>query len=301
MRDAGPSSSALHAASSGAVARVRAARLAAVAVVLVAVVGLSSALPAGAATALRLDARIDGRSVEHSSAAHPIRLSPNRPANVDLQVTDTGTTTVRLSSVNLNGVVVGLTFFSYQTSVNLTLQPGQSTHLRYALDLTGLDGQATGLIPATISVVDAQRHTVASQSFVSDVRGSLNSVYGLFGLALLLLTIAAIAGVVWAIATHRMPRNRWRRALRMLTVGLGLGLVLVFTLSAFRVWVPTNGKWFLTVLIFAVVFFVIGYLTPTPSSDEDEDEIDEAEFAAPPAEAPSDGEAATTAAGDGAR
>jgi hypothetical protein len=182
--------------------------------------------------------------------------------------------------VRLTGVVTGLTFFSYQTSVNLTVAQGETTHLRYTLDLTGLDGQATGLIPARVSVVDDGHHVVGSQGFVSDVRGSLVSVYGLFGLALLGITFLAIAGVLWAVATHRMPRNRWRRGVRLLTVGLGLGLVMVFTLSAVRVWVPTAGKWVVTVLGFAAVFFVIGYLTPTPSGD-DEEELDESEFLAP--------------------
>ncbi len=240
-----------------------------------------SVAAAGASSSVTLKTTINGRSVAGSSASHPIVLHPDRAAKVDIQVTNEGSGSVTLSSVSLTGVVAGLTFFAYQTSVNLHLGSGDSTHLRYSLELTGLSGQATGLIPARISVADTHGHTVATQSFVSDVRGSLDSVYGLFGLALLALTIAAIAGAVWAIATHRMHRNRWRRGLRLLFVGLGIGLVLVFTLSALRVWVPSPGKWLVTVLVFAVVFFVIGYLTPTPSSAEDDDEVDESEFAAP--------------------
>jgi hypothetical protein len=68
----------------------------------------------------------------------------------------------------------------------------------------------------------------------------------------------------------------------MLTVGIGLGLVLVFTLSAVRVWSPSPARWFVVVAISALVFFVLGYLTPAPVDDEeldDEDEVDESEFA----------------------
>jgi len=244
------------------------------------VVTTAFAPASGASSSVTISTRIDGRDVSHSSAAHPITLHPSRAADVDIEVANRGSSSVTLGSVQLTGVVAGLTFFSYQTSVNLQVDPGQSTHLRYALDLTGLDGQATGLIPARISVSDTHRHELASQSFVSDVRGSLDSVYGLFGLALLVLTVAAIAGAAWAIATHRLPPNRWRRAVRLMFVGLGLGLVLVFTLSVFRVWAPTTSRWLVTVLAFAAVFFVIGYLTPTPATDEDEDELDESEFAA---------------------
>jgi hypothetical protein len=271
------------------------ARLAVVAALGLGLVLGPAVATAQASTSVTLKTTIDGRSVSGSSASHPVTLSPNRPAQVDIQVTNVGSSHVTLSSVNVTGVVAGLTFFSYQTSIALSLAPGDSTHLRYALSLTDLSGQATGLIPARISVSDSHGHVVASQSFVSDVRGSLDSVYGLFGLALLLLTIAAIAGATWSIATHRMPRNRWRRALRLLTVGLGLGLVLVFTLSALRVWVPSPGRWLVTVLVFAVVFFVIGYLTPTPSSPEDEEEVDESEFLAEPiptASAPAESSAA---------
>jgi hypothetical protein len=98
-----------------------------------------------------------------------------------------------------------------------------------------------------------------------------------------------------------MSRNRWRRALRLLGVGIGLGLVLVFTMSALRVWVPSPGRWFTVVLVFAIVFSVIGYLTPTPASEEDEEVLDEREFAAPekPAETVTPPAEAAAAPGDG--
>ena len=115
---------------------------------------------------------------------------------------------------------------------------------------------------------------------VTDVHGSLVSVYGLFGLALLVLTILAFADVLLAIARHRMSPNRWRRGLRFLTPGIGLGLVLVFTLSALAVWVPSPGTWLVTVVVSAAVFFVLGYLSPTPraTEEEDDEDLDESEF-----------------------
>jgi hypothetical protein len=245
----------------------------------VASAALVAAPPADAESPVVVTATIDGVSTSESSPTHPVMLRPDQSANIDIEIINHGSNAVTLRAVRLTGVVTGLTFFAYQTSINLDVAAGQKTHLRYSLDLDGLDGQATGLIPARISVVDADHHVVGAQAFVSDVRGSIVSVYGLFGLALLALTGLAIAGVLWAVATHRMPHNRWRRGVRLLTVGLGLGLVMVFTLSAFRIWVPTADRWVVTVLGFAIVFFVIGYLTPTPSGDDDE-ELDESEFLA---------------------
>ncbi len=72
----------------------------------------------------------------------------------------------------------------------------------------------------------------------------------------------------------RLPLNRWRRGLRLLTPGIGLGLVLVFTLSVARVWVPTTERWITVAAAFAVGFFILGYLTPTPAEDDEDDDED---------------------------
>jgi hypothetical protein len=236
-------------------------------------IGLLAAVPASASTnGVSLVTTIGGQPVAGSSASNPVKLYPGRPADIDIEVINATEQPITVAQVALNGTVVGLTFYAYDTTVNLTVGPHRATHLRYALDLTGLDGQATGLIPATISISNARHQQLASQSLVTDVQGSLDSVYGLFGLALLVLTALAIIGVAVSIATHRMPANRWRRGLRMLTPGIGLALVVVFTLSAFRVWVPTPSKWLIVIIVFGVIFFVIGYLTPNPADDEEDDD-----------------------------
>jgi hypothetical protein len=240
------------------------------------VVSFAIVPPAAAASPqVHVDAQVNGQSVSSSSADHPIRLDPHHPAAVTLTVDNTGSAPVTVHRVQLSGRVVGLTFYSYDTSVGLTVKPATTATLRYSLDLTGLAGQATGLIGGTITVFDLHGHQIAQQDAVTDVRGSLWSVYGLFGFALLLLTILAIFDTSIALARHRMPRNRWRRALRFLTPGIGLGLVLAFTLSAVRVWVPSTERWLLVAACFAVGFFVLGYLTPTPVDERDVEEDDD--------------------------
>ena len=57
--------------------------------------------------------------------------------------------------MRLSGQVMGLTFFAYDTSLVLTVPPGGSETRQYALDLTDLDGQATGLVIGALSVQDA--------------------------------------------------------------------------------------------------------------------------------------------------
>ncbi len=239
---------------------------------------LPAGTPAGASGSVSMSARINGTPAATSTQQNPVNLSPDHPASVSLRVTNSTGSPVTIRTVRIEGSVIGLTFFSYDTSVALRVRAGTTLH--FALDTSGLGGQAIGLIPGSVELLDGQRTVVASQSMVTDVHGSLISVYGLFGLALLILTILAFADVLLAIARHRMSPNRWRRGLRFLTPGIGLGLVLVFTLSALAVWVPSPGTWLVTVAICAAVFFVLGYLSPTPRAleEEDDEDLDESEF-----------------------
>ena len=92
-----------------------------------------------------------------------------------------------------------------------------------------------------------------SEPFVSDIKGSVVSVYGLFGLGILVLTVLGLVEVLLALAHGRLPVNRWRRGIRFLIPGLGVGAVLVFTLSAFGKWLPSNGHWFIILAIFGGV------------------------------------------------
>jgi hypothetical protein len=269
---------------------------------------IALALPAATASASSSDsvtftAVINGQPTGHSSSAQPVNLYPRRVTTVSLRVTNGTSRPVIIQAVNINGEVAGLSFFSFDTSVDLAVRSGHTTRLSFSLDMSSLKGQATGLIPANIKLFNLNGDVVASQSLVTKVHGSLISVYGLFGLAILVLTILAVIDVFLAMARHRMPQNRWRRGLRFMTPGIGIGLVFVFSMSALGIWTPTAHTWLPIAVIFAVGFFIIGYLTPTPLDvdEEDDDDDDEDEdgdvlikvdggaaraHAAPPAPAP---------------
>jgi hypothetical protein len=226
--------------------------------------------------AVEVSAAIGGRDTDQSSSMNPIRLDPAERPEVALSIVNNTSEPVTVTSVEITGTVVGLTFFAFNSSVNLTVTPGETAALRYPLDLAGLAGQATGLIHGNVAVRSDDR-TLATLPMVTDVRGSIVSVYGLFGLALVILTVLAVLDTALEIARHRMPANRWRRGMRGLTPGIGIGLILVFTLSATRVWLASPDRWLLISLAFAAIFFVIGYVSPTPESEleEDEDVVDE--------------------------
>jgi hypothetical protein len=219
-------------------------------------------------------AAIDDRDVSESTETRPITLVPAEPSVIAVDVTNSTSSAVLIKTVRIEGKVIGLTFFAYDTSVGMNLDPGASGSRRFALDLGGLDGQATGLIPGSVKLLDGDRRVVAEERAVFDVRGSLRSVYGLFGMGVAFITLVSFLASLIALARHRLPANRWRRALRFLTPGLGLGLVVNFTLSATRVFVPGLGRWLTIMVVTGLVFFGVGYLTPTPP-DEDEDEEDD--------------------------
>ncbi|HEX9831467.1 MAG TPA: hypothetical protein VGA66_00015 [Mycobacterium sp.] len=226
---------------------------------------------------LEMSATIDGHDVGAASSGDPLRLEPGQSVEVVLELTNRGSDVVDLRRVELAGHVLGLTFFNYSTEVGLTVAPGAADTLRYRLDLYGLDGQATGLIAGALTVVDAEADAVASIPTVTDVRGSLISVYGLFGIALVVLTALALVDAALALARHRLSANRWQRGLRLLAPGVGIGLVVAFSASVARLWVPNTGLWLVLSGLTATLFFALGYFSPTPDDDDDEfdDEFDD--------------------------
>ncbi|WP_241031996.1 hypothetical protein [Rhodococcus pseudokoreensis] len=227
---------------------------------------------AGAAEPVQMSVTVNGQDAASAGPTNPVRLDPHSPARVQMTLANNTADLVTVGAVDVSGHVLGLTFFSYHTAVGLTVEPGQTQTLDFELDPSGLDGQATGLINGTVTVTDVDGAVLAETATVTDVRGSMVSVYGLFGLALAILTALAVLDAALGIARRRLHENRWRRAMRMLTPGIGIGLVLAFTLSATRVWVPTLDRWLLLAGGFAAGFFLLGYLTPTPDTAEDLDE-----------------------------
>ncbi|WP_380641984.1 hypothetical protein [Saccharothrix lopnurensis] len=195
-------------------------------------------------------------------------LDPAASPRIEVTVHN-GTDVVRhVKSVRLSGAVLALTFFSYDTTVPFEVPGRQSVTRAFALDVSQLGGQATGLLPTTLEVLDANRDVIGSARAVGDVRGSMWSVYGLFGLAMAVLTVLAWTGVLLALARRRLPAGRWGRAARFLPAGVGSGLVAVIALSVLRVVVPSPGVGVGLVLGTAGVVFALGCLTRHPDADD---------------------------------
>jgi hypothetical protein len=228
-----------------------------------------------------LSAKIDGVRLSAATEPHPLKVVPGQQVTVSLQLRNTTGRSLDVRSVNLEGRIAGLTFFAFDTEVNFDVSKSKSKALSYVLDTTTLKGQATGLVPSSLVLLGPGGATIASTNFVTDVHGSVLSVYGLFGLGIVALTALALVEVLLALAHGRLPLNRWRRGTRFLAAGLGVGGIVVFSASALGKWLPSNAHWFTILAIAAVAGFGLGYLTPTPipaagpdDDDDDDEQID---------------------------
>jgi len=245
------------------------------------VVGALPVGPAHAAATVRVAGRLAGRTFP-ADAGHPIRLSPDGLTPLEVTVTNDGSEAVEVRTITLGGRVAGLTFFSYQTSVVISVAPHTTATRVYALDLAGLKYQATGLFNARITLLDGQRRAIGSRPTAVDVRGSWRSVYVVFGLILAVGTIASFVLAVRDLARHGLSPNRWRRGLRFMISGIGLGLSLIFTSSAFRLYLLGPVAWLPVLLITTAIFFGVGYLTPTPDDVDRGVDAPPREYAAAP-------------------
>jgi hypothetical protein len=232
--------------------------------------GLAMAPAAGAATAAPVTAAftINGRAVAHSSGSNPIKLDPKHPAQVSLQVTNHGPTPITVGAVAMSGRALDIPFFDFETETALPVQPGTTENQQYTLDFAPLNNQGDGLIPASIRILDDHRHVLATQNFTADVRGRITSLFGLFAIEVTVFTIILFAGALVALARGTLHENRFRRAVRFLWPGIGLGILIVFGFAILRIFAPAPGAWLPIVLVCAAIGFVIGYLTPNPARDD---------------------------------
>jgi hypothetical protein len=211
---------------------------------------------------------INGRGAAHSSNSNPIKLDPGHPAQVTITVNNNGTNPITVVAVALSGRALDIPFFDFETETALQVQPGAQQTQQYTLDFAPLNNQGDGLIPASIRILDDHRRVLAAQNFTADVRGRITSLFGLFAIEVTVFTIVLFAGALFALARGKLHENRFRRALRFMWPGIGLGIVIVFGLAILRTFVPAPGHWLPIVLLCAAIAFGLGYLTPNPANDE---------------------------------
>lgn len=255
-----------------------AAALAALVVVL-AVVVAGGAPSARAAAPVGDDAftwvvTLDGTALEATGDGR-VDLPGSGEVRVTMSVENTTEEVLDVRYVRLQGRVLGMDFFVYTTRVDMLVQAGDDDDRDFALDLLDLGRQASGLVPAELTLLDGQGDVVATREFTVDVDGRrLTSVYALFGAAVALATVVLLARALWALARGRLPANRWRRGVTFAAPGLGVGLVATFSTSVAG-WVTPQASWWVPLVSgCAALGFAVGYLLLRAPDDEDRDDED---------------------------
>ncbi len=222
---------------------------------------------------------VGGQPAQLSTDSHPAQISPTRSTPIRITVRNGDRSPLRVATVRLGGQVLGLPLFAYNTSVGLVVPPRATKTLLFFVDMTGAGNQATGLVTGAISILGPDGSPIASHPLVTQVHGDVFSLYGLLGLAVILLTAASLVLALIGLVRHTLPPSRWRRSLRFLIPGFGFGLSLIFLLSASAVLSPTVGHWLPLLLTSTVVGWAVGYLVPAPSEVLVDDYEDDAALA----------------------
>ena len=253
------------------------ATVAALLVVLVA--GVTLVPLASAADNVTFVVKIDGKDVSKSSGSNPVAIDGEVPLEVTI---DNGTgKPVTVNAVRLLGRSIGATVFSSEIAIGAQLDPGETQTRTIQLDLRGNTDQANGLFEGEVQLLDPDRNVIASEDAVWDVRGSMTSLFGLFAIMLLVVTIILTAFSFRDLATGRLSKNRWWRGVRFAFVGLAIGATVLVWMSVLRLVAPRSVIAYPLLLVLGIAGFVLGSLSPDPShgiEDEDDDEEDEDEY-----------------------
>jgi hypothetical protein len=249
------------------------------ALLVVLVAGVTLVPVASAAGNVTFVVKIDGEDVSKSSGSNPVAIDGEVPLEVTI---DNGTgNAVTVNAVRLLGRSVGATVFSSEIAIGAQLDPGETQTRTIQLDLRGITDQANGLFEGEVQLLDPDRNVIASEDAVWDVRGSMTSLFGLFAIMLLVVTIILTAFSFRDLATGRLSKNRWWRGVRFAFVGLAIGATVLVWLSVLRLVAPRAVIAYPLLLVLGIAGFVLGSLSPDPShgiededDDEDEDEYD---------------------------
>ena len=178
-------------------------------------------------------------------------------------------------SVQLRGNAFGITLLAYNVIINAPIAPGNKAVVAVPVEFIELGQQASGLLPASIRLLDPDRNVLGERGFTVDVRSSVTSLMAVFTLIVAITTGASIL-VIWiAIGRRRLPRNRWRRGLRFALVGAGAGVSLTLILAEMLLVTPAGSVWIPLLLVPAVGAFLLGWFSPGPLGDDEEDEIED--------------------------
>ncbi|TDQ01549.1 hypothetical protein [Labedaea rhizosphaerae] len=198
---------------------------------------LAAAAPAAAdpnSIALSVTVTANGQPL----GAQTVSIDPDQPVSLLITAANNGQNPQHVRTIRFSGGVFGLSFFGYDTAMPFDVAPHELATRTLVLDLGDLRNQAIGLMPASVELLDQGGTSLGSADAVTDVRGSLLSLFGALGVVLLVFAAAAWTSGLRALGRREHQVTRGWAIGRFLPAGIGTGLLAVVWLSIFRVVAP---------------------------------------------------------------
>ena len=221
---------------------------------------------------LQFDATLNGISLDDGDRSSPIDFNPDEPALVELDITNQTGTDQTVRHLRLEGEILGFRFAHANTQTNFTVPANGNRRFGAEIDFFDLGQQVNGHLDARLSLFDEERERIGSERFFIDVDGSINSALGLSFLMVVAFAALAIVTNWWGVLRGALPANRFNRGLRFAAAAAAAVVAIFLLLPLVGLWVPAGAVWVPILAIATLAAFALGYVSPTPDDELDDDD-----------------------------
>jgi hypothetical protein len=207
-------------------------------------------------------ASIGLRSLMGPTRDDPVPIDPKHRTVLSVTVQNNTPQPAHVRYLRLSGAILGIRFVNYQASTNVDVPAGQTRTITVPGDFFDVDGAAMGYVNAKLQVTDDQRATLASQSFVGDVRGKFLSSEGILLLQVLVIALISLVDIGVSVARRRLPRNRFVSAILFAFAAASTVVAIVIGAAMARVALFETNAWVPALFIATAGAFVLGYVSP---------------------------------------
>jgi hypothetical protein len=220
-------------------------------------------------------ASIDGHSLFGDTRENPVPIEPRPEVPFSVTVENQGDTPVEVRYVRITGAMMGIRFVRFQASVKRTIEARDSITISEPADFFDVDSGANGYINSALQIVDGNRDTLASKSFVADVDGKFASSEGLLLMEVLLFFVIGVIQIILGVYRRRLPKNRFARGILFAITFGSAAVAIVIGIAMLRIGLLRPTTWVPAVLLSTAAGFVLGYLSPGPLDRHAKDTADE--------------------------